>query len=195
MNKSIALILTLAGAGMLLGGAAHAQDTNLWPLTPTRLETIETNTGVVILKATGEIGSLNAEGAVVTVKCREITELAAGQREAGVVIGIQFPNEPEEVSPVDGDELEGLLGALDYLNRIDWTVTPLSGFSASYTSRGGFRVVAFGSRHAGTIEFAVRNVRFPKRPVRLSRAQVEQLRSLVEQARSKLVALHPKSKP
>ncbi len=169
---------------------ARSQETNGCPLLPqTKLESFETNTSTVIVKATAPIGDVAAETGVLSIRCREITETGTGRRESGLAIGIKQGNWPEEMVLIDYDELDGVLNGLDYLNRVDWSVTSLSGFDAIFTTKGGFRISAFGSRRTGTIEFAARNTRTQRPPVALTRAQVQQLRSLIEQAKAKLDSL------
>ena len=80
---------------------------------------------------------------------------------------------------IDYDELDSLLDGLEYLGKLDWSVTPLPGFDAVYTTKGGFRAAAFGSRRTGNIEFAVRSIRVRTAPLVLSRDQLGQVRSLV----------------
>jgi hypothetical protein len=166
------------------------QETNACPVPPqTKLEGFETNTGMVIVRATAQTGTVVASAGSLSIKCREITEVGTGHREIGIVLGIAHGDFPEDQALIDYDELPGLLNALDYLNKLDWSVTSLPGFDAHFTSKGGFRVVAYGSRRTGSIEFAVRNTRVAKPPLLLSRDQIGQLRGLIEQAKTKLETL------
>ena len=87
---------------------------------------------------------------------------------------------------IDYDEIDSLLNAIDYLARVDWSVTSFPSFDAIYTTRGGFRLVAFGGRRSGVIEYTARSVRSLWPSLALSRDQLAQLRSLVEQAKAKL---------
>jgi hypothetical protein len=177
-------------AAWLLPDAVRAQETNPCPLLPqTKLEGFETNTGSVILKATAPIGDVAANAGTLSVRCREITDLGTGRREFGIVIAFGENSQPDEMSLVDYDELDSLDNALDYLNKVQWSVTSLPMFDAVYTTRGGFRVAAYGSRRTGGIGFAARNIRLYMRPLQLSRDQLGQLRSLLDQARTKLDAL------
>jgi hypothetical protein len=68
-------------------------------------------------------------------------------------------------------------------------VTSLPDFSAAYTTKGGFRAEARGSRRTGNIDFAVRSTRLIAPRLTLSRDQLGQLRSLIEQAKTKLDSL------
>jgi hypothetical protein len=191
MKIAIKILTVAVVGGWLLAGVAPAQETNAWcPLPPqTKLESFETNTGTVIIKASAPIGTVAANAGALSVKCRQLTDSGSGQQEFGIVLGVATGNQPEASALVDYEELDSLLGALDYLNRLDWSVTSFPGFDAAYTSKGGFRVSAFGSRRTGNIDFAARALRSGQGPLVLSRDQLGQLRALLEQAKSKLDAI------
>jgi hypothetical protein len=123
------------------------------------------------------------------VRCREITDAGTGQRASGVIIDIASGGQVEDTTLIDYDELDSLLAGIEYIGKLDWTVTSLPSFSAAYTTKGGFRAAAFGSRRTGNIEFAVRSTRASRQPLLLSRDQLGQLRSLVEQGKAKLDSL------
>ena len=170
--------------------SATAQETNLcWPVPATRLEAFETNTDTVVIKGTAPIGAVAAQSGSVSVRCREITDAGTGRRESGIIFDIAFGQQLEDSLLVDYEELDVLLDGLEYLNKIDWTITTLPSFDAVYTTKGGFRAAAFGSRRTGNIEFAVRSMRTPRHPLLLTRDQLGQLRSLVEQAKARLDSL------
>ena len=194
MRRFIAVLIAVAG-GSLLGSPVRAQETNTClPLPATKLEAFDTNTDTVIIKATAPIGSVPAHGGAVTVRCREITDVGTGRRESGIIIDIAFEVQLETMLLIDYDELDSLLDGLDYLGKLDWSVTSLPDFSAVYTTKGGFRADARGSRRTGNIEFAVRSTRVSVPRLPLSRDQLGQLRSLIEQAKAK-PAVVPAAKP
>ena len=189
MRRFIAVLIVVAG-GPLLTGPAHAQETNGCLLMPaTKLEAFETNTDTVIIKATAPIGTVPAHGGEVSVRCREITDAGTGRRESGIVVDITFGGPMEAGLLIDYDELDSLLDGMEYLGKLDWSVTSLPDFHAVYTTKGGFRAGARGSRRTGNIEFDVRNTRVNSPRLPLSRDQLGQLRSLVEQAKAKLDSL------
>ena len=176
--------------GSLLTGPARAQETNAClPLPATKLEAFETNTDTVIIKATAPIGTVPAHGGEVAVRCREITDAGTGRRESGIIVDLTSARQLGDTMLIDYDELDSLLDGLEYLGKLDWSVTPLPGFDAVYTTKGGFRAAAFGSRRTGNIEFAVRSTRVRTAPLVLSRDQLGQLRSLVQQGKAKLDSL------
>jgi len=189
MRRFMAILVAVAG-GSLLSDTARAQETNAClPLPATKLEAFETNTDTVIIKATAPIGTVTAHGGAVAVRCREITDAGTGRRESGIVVDIAFGGQLTAMILIDYDELDSLLDGLDYLGKLDWSITSLPDFSAAYTTKGGFRADARGSRRTGNIEFAVRSIRVSAPRLALSRDQLGQLRNLVEQARTKLDSL------
>ena len=188
--KRLPTTAMLLFAALLLVDAVHAQNTNCCPLLPqTKLEGFETNIGTIVLKATAPIGYVTASPGELYVRCREITDLGTGRREFGVVIAFAENSRPDEVCLIDYDELDSLQDALDYLNKVEWSVTSLPGFDAVYTTKGGFRIGAYGSRRSGGIGFFARNIRLLAPTPQLSRDQLGQFRSLLEQARTKLNSL------
>jgi len=189
MRRCMAVLIAVAGVATLTGPAG-AQETNGCLLVPaTKLEAFETNTDTVIIKATAPIGTVPAHGGEVSVRCREITDAGTGHRESGIVVDIALGGPTESGLLVDYDELDSLVDGMEYLGKLDWSVTTLPDFLAVYTTKGGFRVVARGSRRTGNIEFDVRNTRANDPRLPLSRDQLGQLRSLVEQAKAKLDSL------
>jgi hypothetical protein len=189
MRRIIAVLIAVAG-GSLLGGPACAQETNTCLLVPaTKLEGFETNTDTVIIKATAPIGTVAAHGGAVAVRCRDITDAGTGRRESGILVDIGLGDQLDGTTLIDYDELDSLLDGLDYLGKLDWTVTSLPDFQAVYTTKGGFRADARGSRRTGNIEFAVRSTRVNVPRLSLSRDQLGQLRSLIDQAKAKLDSL------
>jgi hypothetical protein len=188
--KKLGTALALLCGALLLADGVRAKTTNYWPFPPqTRLEGFETNTGTLVLKATAPIGDVTTGSGELSVMCRQITDLGTGRREFGVVIAFAENSRPDEMCLIDYDELDSLEDGLDYLNKVDSTVTTLPSFEAVYTTKGGFRIGAYGDRRSGSLGFGARNIRLLAPPLRLTRAQVGQLRSVLDQARTKLDSL------
>src|SRR5512135_2118694 len=157
MRRLIAVLVAVTGA-LLPSGMAQGQVivSNIWPPFPaTKLEAFETNTDTVIIKATSPIGSVPARGGEVGVRCREITDMGSGRRQTGIIVDLTFGSELGDTMLIDYEELDSLLDGLEYLGSLDWSVTALTGFDATYTTKGGFRAAAFGSRRTGNIEFSL----------------------------------------
>src|ERR1051325_7398512 len=101
--KTLPILLLALANGSMLASTVTAYETNA---PRTKLEAFETQTGVIIIKGTGQMGALATATANVSVKCRESISLKSGHREYGVLIGIQEGNAAEENSFLDYDELD-----------------------------------------------------------------------------------------
>jgi hypothetical protein len=192
--NSHVILITLAGL-CALAPTLRAQNAVASVPTPpaTKLETLETNTGTILIKATALIGSISVNGATVSVTCKEDTETGTGRKEYGIVIGlasVQTTN-VEDRTIVDYDELGSLVNAMDVLARIDSSVTSLTSFDATYQTTGGFRVAAFSVRRLGIVELSVRSSRMSKGIV-LTQSQLTGFRGLIDQAKHKIDDLRAK---
>jgi len=173
--------------------AAIAQDTNAYGFVPaTRLESFATNIGSLVIRGSADIGVVSANTGTIALKCREVSEVGSGHKEVGISVDLNHNQELRETRFVDYDELESLINALGYLNKVDWSITSLNSFDAAITTRSGFRAAAFSSRRSSAIEFAVRTAGSGNPPILLSRDQMAELRGLLEQARTKLDSIRTK---
>jgi hypothetical protein len=184
MNKFLVLGAIFLGQALVLFNAM-AQETNGCPLPLTKLGSVETNAGTVIIRASADIGTVMSNNGELVVRCKEASETATGRKVNGVAIQL-LSNSIKETRLVDYEELAPLLNALDYLQKVDWSVTSMTTFDASYTSKDGFRVSAFSSKRTGVIEFAARTAWPATPPIMLTRGELAQLRGLIEQAKTKL---------
>jgi hypothetical protein len=90
---------------------------------------------------------------------------------------------------IDYDELPSLLAAIDYLSKVEVSVSPMETFDAAYTTKGGFRIAALGTRRTGLVQFGVRDTRNNAAPVVFSREEMTRLGSLIDQAKRQLDGL------
>ena len=171
---------------------AIAQDTNVYPVEPaTRLESFATNTDTIVIRGSADIGVVNANAGTIVLKCREVSEAGNGRKEVGISVDLNH-NELRETRYIDFDELEPLINALAYLNKVDWSITSLNSFDAAITTRSGLRASAFSSRRSAAIEFAVRTAGSGNPPILVSREQLAEFRGLLEQAKTKLDGIRSK---
>ena len=183
------LAVAAVGCSLLSSPLAAQHTNNCLPLPPTRLDAFETNINTVVIKATADVGSISANAGLVWVRCKEMTDASTGRRESGLAIELTPRGQPRDVRLVDYEEIASLLEALDYLNKVDWSVTTLTSFDAIYTTKSGLRLAAFSSRRSGVIEFALRTAPRSGSPILLSRDQVAQFQNLIDQAKTKLDSL------
>jgi hypothetical protein len=105
----------LIAVGCSLAFAARAQDTNALK---TEIGIFESQTGVVIVKGFGQVGSVSTSGAIVSVRCKESTSAATSQKDYGIAVVIEL-NDGRESAIVDYDELDSLINGMDYLGQND----------------------------------------------------------------------------
>jgi len=169
------------------------QDTNIaGVVAPTKLDAFSTNIGTVIVRATIDIGTVQANVAALTIKCEEMSEPRVNRREYGIGIEIVNGRGFKDTRLIDYDELDPFLNGLDYLGKVDWSVTAMNTFHASYTTKSGFRVDSFSSKRSGYIEYAVHDLAASIPGIPLSRDQIVQLVNFLEQAKIKLDAVRGK---
>ncbi len=189
------LIQGLAFSLPLLISPANAQDTNanVYAFAPaTRLESFSTNTGIVVIRGSADVGVVLANAGTIALKCREVTDASSGRKELGISVDLNHDPQFRETRYIDYDELESLINAIKYLNKADWSITSLNSFDAGITTRSGFRASAFSSRRSSTIEFAVRTAGSGSPAMLLTRDQMAELQGLLEQAKAKLDTIRSK---
>lgn len=134
-----------------LAAACAAQEPQATP-TPeefqTRLESLMTETGAVVVKGYTRVGSVNGFRGSAYVTALEVTDAPAGHREAGLDIEINDASRPDadtEHAYVDYDEIVPLMRGIDYIMRLDNKATKLSRFEARYETRGGLLLETFNA--------------------------------------------------
>jgi hypothetical protein len=182
---SLEVTLVIGVVGMT--GSVLAQDATAPLLLPaTKLESFETNVGILIIKGTTEVGAVSGTGGDVTVKCREVSDAATGRKERGVALEIIEQGQLKDRLLIDYDELEPLLKGVDTLSKIDSSVTSLDSFDAAFTTRGGLRLAALGNRRTGSFRFGLRDLRQNLAPISFSREEMVRFSSLITEAKKRL---------
>jgi hypothetical protein len=188
--KQKTLIAIASGLGLC---AFHvlAQDTKSALKEPkTKLEAFEAKTGTVIIKGIEDIGSVAGMGRV-TVGCREFTDANTGRKEYGITIEVKQAGSLglEDTSLIDYDEIDSLLKGIDYIAKVDRSVTPLANFEAVYKTKGDLRVVVFSSSSSGKVEAAVSSGYIRSAIAFLSLDQLAKFRALIQDAKIRLDAI------
>ena len=153
VNRAMKITRALASFAFLLGLAAAcaAQEPQAAPTPvefPTRLESLMTETGAVVVKGYTRVGSVNGFRGSAYVTALEVTDAPAGHRETGLDIEISDAARPEadaEHAYVDYDEIAPLMKGIDYILRLDNKATKLSRFDARYETRGGLVLETFNT--------------------------------------------------
>jgi len=166
-----------------LAFAARAQDTNALK---TEIGIFESQTGVVIIKGFGQVGSVATGGAVISVRCKESSSAVTGHKDYGIAVEIEG-NQWRRLAIVDYDELDALLNGMDYLGKMTYNATSLPGFEATFTTKCGLELIAFGNKQQGGIRTFLQYDDSPRIP--LASDQWTQLAKLIEQAKATLDSL------
>jgi len=181
MNK---LSLALLALGCALTFTAAAQDTNVLK---TEIGVFEARTGCVIIKGFEPMGTVNVGAAIIFIGSKESIDISSGKSVYGITVSLGSAPNDRDRTLVDYDELESLLKSIDYLNKIDYDVTTLPSFEATYSTKTGLRLIAHSIRREGTVQCYIQyddNARIP-----LSSIQMKQLYELIEKAKKNLDAL------
>jgi hypothetical protein len=131
-----------------------AKDSITTSKTGTKLEAFHLKTGVVIIRGFSRIDRLGGlYGSRITVEAKEVVDASTGSRQQGITIAVHDAgtSERENTSYVDYDELTGLLGGLDYIGKLDKTVTRLDNWQADYRTKGDLSVSTFSSTDGSTL--------------------------------------------
>src|SRR5688572_2597655 len=180
LRSLLCLVLSLAA----FQNAAGAEETNSYP--QSQLEALEATTGLVLIRSTDELGSVAGKSGGVAVRCREVRDVGSGHRRYGALVTVTASDNVEDTTVVDYDELDALIRAMDYVGKVDWSVTPMSHFEAAYITRSGLKVATYSSRRSGTVEaFALSN-RLTRCRGNFTTSQFAQMRVLLEQAKARI---------
>lgn len=188
--KVIIICISLLGVS-----PGFSQETNHPAKEPkTKLESFEARTGAVIIKGYSQIGKVGGSaGASVTVDCRELFDAAANRKEYGITIEVKEgpPLRRQNTTLIDYDEIDSLLKGIDFISKIDKSVTSLSNFEAIYVTKGDFRVFTFSSSEA-KIRAGISSGRIGATSAYLSLDDLAKLRGFIAQAKEKLDSIMPK---
>jgi len=179
MNKLKSVLAVLAVAA--LAYTATAQDTNSLK---TQIGQLEARTSIVIIKGSTLMGSIPIDGGQLAVRCKQTVDTGTGETSYGLAIEIENNGFPHERTLVDDTEVEGLLGAVDYLMKINSDATPLTGFEATFSTKAGLRVIADSVRKDGGILTYLQIEDYPR--VSLTSVQMTQLYNLIAQCQKSL---------
>ena len=182
---------------LLLAVPAAAQEPQPSP-TPeeflTRLESLMSEVGAVIVKGYTRVGSMNGSRGVAYFTAWEVTDARTGRREQGVGVEISDTTPSrrdffDERAYIDYDELEPLLKGIDYIMKLDDKATKLARYEAQYQTRGGLVLVTFNTPNGYATAISTgggRRPRFVLRPTGLA-----EFRNLLESAKDALDAPRP----
>jgi hypothetical protein len=108
------------------------------PAPATQLESIQRQTGTVLVRGFTDVAGLRAEdGTSLRVLAVELTD-SKGNKAVGLAIEIRPPSRSERVvlSFIDENEIDPLLAGIDALAKLDHGVTTLTNYEARYRTKG-----------------------------------------------------------
>ncbi len=120
----------------------------------TKLEAFQAQEGVVVLKGFSKIAEMRgAFGGSITVSANEFTNATTRNRQSGITIDVKEGGRLERSnrSFVDYDEIESLLKGIDYIAKVDKSVTKLENFQADYRTKGDLRISVFNTSSGETM--------------------------------------------
>jgi hypothetical protein len=173
---------------LLLASATWAQQDLRLSAPKTKLEAFDAQSGAVILRGFSEIGVMKgAYGGSVTVECKEFVNASTGQREFGISFQVKEASrlETKKTSYIDYDEIPSLLKGIDYIAKIDKSVTKLENFQADYKTKGDLRISTF-STQSGEIMVAISSGTIGSATVYLKVTDLQELRELVASAQDRI---------
>lgn len=149
MKSSVSLIFSVLSLFLFSTSVAAQETVEIETEPKTKLEAFRVRTGVVIIKGYSRIGSATGpEGSSIVVEALEFREVVSRSKEYGVTVEVREAGNTGRrgVSFIDYDEIDPLLKGLEYLSKIDSSVTQLNRFEADYRTRGEAIFSAFSSR-------------------------------------------------
>ncbi|HEY3932245.1 MAG TPA: hypothetical protein VGM58_07730 [Verrucomicrobiae bacterium] len=171
-----------------LAFTSRAQDTTNAP--KTEIENFELQTGTVIVKGLGEIGSVTTSAGVISVRCKESIDENSGRKEYGIGVALAS-NQLHGFLVVDYDELDSLIRGLDFLGKITFDATTMPSFDATFATKSGLLIAAHSEQRQGAIQDFLQFADTPRIP--LTSVQFAQFQNLITQAKASLDALKNKN--
>jgi hypothetical protein len=185
----------ITGAALLILSllSAQAQDIVPAPIIPpaTRLEAIQSQVGVVIIKAFTRVGTINDPGGSVEVVSMEVTDATNGIKQRGIAVQVEEHGQVEQSnrsyrSYIDYDEIDPLIKAIDAISKVGTNITTQANFEAKYSTRGAFTVGTFNE--AALIDVMIGSGLIGRARVHFKFIELEKLKGLLLAAQSRLEA-------
>lgn len=187
-NLKTMVLTALACLSLVISSRAQDVVTNA---PKTRIEAFEVQTGVILIKGISDMGSISGKTGTVQVQYKESTDPVNNRKEYGLAIKVSQGGQQEDSTTIDYDEIDPLIGAIDYISKIDYSASTLPTFAATFTTRGDLTVATYTSKRQGTIQAAVQSNRVFKTRVFLSMDQMAQLRTLLASAKNTIDSMRP----
>jgi hypothetical protein len=126
----------------------HAQDRVQVQAPKTQIEAFDAQAGTVMIRGFSKVGEMKGVyGGILTVQSIEFTDATTGKKEYGISIDVKETDRLERTnrSFIDFDEIPSFLKGIDYISKVDSSVTKLDNFQADFRTKGDFKISTFSS--------------------------------------------------
>jgi hypothetical protein len=178
--------------GLVFGISVFGQSTqidrgNVEIAPATRLETLESRSGTVIVKSFSEIGITPGVGGSLIVAAVDVIDTEDKKRESGLMFQLlRTGSDPRETRAyVDYDEIDSLLQNAESISKITENATRLPIFRARYTTRDGVSLFVF-NRPNGEISAEVELGHYVRDSVFFTLNDFAKIRQIIANAKLKL---------
>ncbi len=150
----------------------------------TKLESLDTQTGGVVVKNYTYIGAVSGLSGIAMVTSYEFVDVQTGRKDYGIGVETRETgrSEREARTYVDYDELDALIRALDYITKIERSAS-MENFEAQYRTRGELTVSTF-IRPNGSLQAEIAIGIFRRAGITISLGKMADFRKLVTDAKA-----------
>lgn len=185
----IFLIMSVIAASVSAQESSIAASESSKTAPSTKLEAFSARTGIVIIKAYSNLGTVNGLGRV-SIDAREFRDAAnPKQAQYGLAFEVKESGrlERENSSFVDEDEIDTMIRGLEYISKIDKGVTTLGNFEAQFRTKGDLAMIVYSGR-GGEISLAVSSGRVGRTTAFLKLGDAEQIKQLLINGKTVIAA-------
>ncbi len=169
---------------LLVASAADAQTEKAVPQQMTKTNSGPLQ-GTLIVEGVSKIGTMGLGGVDgnVEVDCKEDINSSDGTRRTFISLTVQSPNfGPTGTASVDYDEVDSLIKGIEYLERLDKSISKLDSVSAEFHINDELWIQTSVPDQGEGFILGTRNALLPL----AGKGDLEKFRSLVEAAKQKL---------
>lgn len=173
------LLATLLTIPFIAAAQEQADATKAPPAT--KLEAFSARTGIVLVKGLTYLGEIDGDISRVSIDVREFRD-ASNPKSAqyGVAFTVkEFGRlKRENTSYIDEDEIDSLIRGLDYISKIDRSVTTFRNVEAHYRTKGDLSLVV-----GGEVGLVVSSGRIERTSALLKLADTDKIRASLGEAK------------
>lgn len=156
----------------------------------TDLEVFQEKYGSVIVQGYTNVATMNGLGGSFTVIAKQFVNPATGTKVRGLVVEVDSSERyaSSARSFIEYGEIDSLIKGIDYISKLDKSVTKLQLFEAEYKTKGKFSVTVFNNA-AGKLQVAIAVGRIGRKSIYTDIANLPQLTTNLQQAKGILDTL------